>query len=225
MSSSMSRWFETRREVRVIGLIRRHAKLAAASTEELLKGTEAATKGRKNELEISYQSQTRLDKEADALRKEIIMELNKGHLAPEDRADLITLAREANWILDYAHEAEGMLLLVNLNTLPKKIQETVLEMSRMVRDGAKDTVECIGLVADKKLDEALSLSNDVEKLEEEVDEKYLGAREVLSEMGGPEYKAGQLIILSQFLEAVENVADRCEFTIDQVRAMVVHLRK
>jgi predicted phosphate transport protein (TIGR00153 family) len=225
LSSSMSRWFETRREVRVIGLIRKHAKLTFASTDELVKGTEAAVKGKKNEVEISYQSQTRLDKEADALRKEIIMELSKGYLAPEDRADLITLAREVNWILDYAHEAESMLVLIDLSTVPKKIQDGALEMCKMVRDGAKDTVECIRLLADKKLDEALSLSNDVERLEEEVDEKYLGARKIMSELGGPQYKAGQLIILSQFLEAIENVADRCEFTIDQVRAMIVHLRK
>jgi predicted phosphate transport protein (TIGR00153 family) len=225
LSKSLSRWFEARREVKVIGLIRKHAKLAAESTEELLKGTDAATKGKKNEVEISFQSQTRLDKEADALRKEIIMELSKGYLAPEDREDLITLAREANWILDYAHEAESMLVLISLNTMPKKIQEYALEMCKMVRDGAKNTVECIGLLADKKLDEALSLSDNVERIEEEVDEKYLGARKLFSELGGPEYKAGQLIILSQFLEAVENVADRCEFTIDQVRSMVVRLRK
>jgi predicted phosphate transport protein (TIGR00153 family) len=225
LSKDLSRWFETRREVKVIGLIRKLAKLAAESTEELLKGTDAATKAKKNDLDISYQSQTRLDKEADALRKEIIMELNKGYLPPEDRDDLITLAREANWILDYAHEAEGMLVLINLNSVPKKIQEYALEMCTLVRDGAKDTVECIGLLADKKLDEALSLSDDVERLEEEVDEKYLGARKVFSELGGLGYKTGQLIILSQFLEAVENVADRCEFTIDQIRSMVVRLRK
>jgi uncharacterized protein Yka (UPF0111/DUF47 family) len=118
-----------------------------------------------------------------------------------------------------------MLVLISLNTMPKKIQEYALEMCKMVRDGAKNTVECIGLLADKKLDEALSLSDNVERIEEEVDEKYLGARKLFSELGGPEYKAGQLIILSQFLEAVENVADRCEFTIDQVRSMVVRLRK
>jgi predicted phosphate transport protein (TIGR00153 family) len=211
--------------VKVIELIRKHAKLAAESTEELLRGTDAATKGKKNDVEISYQSQTRLDKEADALRKEIILELNKGYLPTEDRDDLITLAREANWILDYAHEAESMLVLINLHSVPKKIQEYALEMCTLVRDGAKDTVDCIGLLADKKLDEALSLADDVERLEEEVDEKYLGARRVYSELGGPEHKTGQLIILSQFLEAVENVADRCEFTIDQIRSMVVRLRK
>jgi predicted phosphate transport protein (TIGR00153 family) len=223
--SNLSRWFEARREVRVIGLIRRHAQLALASTEELLKATEFAVRGKKNEVALSYQSQTKLDHDADAIRKEIIVELSKGYLAPEDRDDLITLAREANWILDYAHEAEGMLVLFDLASMPKKIHELATKMSKMVRDCAKDTVQCIGLLADKKLDEALKLADDVERLEEDVDEEYREARKVLSEMGGEDCKVGQIILLSQFLEAVENVADRCEYTIDQVRAMAVHLRR
>ncbi|WXG47339.1 MAG: DUF47 family protein [Candidatus Atabeyarchaeum deiterrae] len=225
MSSSLSRWFEARRELRVISLIRKHAQLAAASTEELLKGTELAVKGRKNEVQISYQSQTRLDKDADTIRKEIILELSKGYLAPQDRSDLVTLARETNWISDYAHEAEGVLILIDLHTMPKNIQDNAVQMCRMGRDDTKATVECIGLLADKKMDEALKVADDVERLEEEVDEKYLEARRILSELGGDKYKVGQIILLSQFFEAVENVADRCEYTIDQVRAMAVHLRK
>lgn len=223
--SNLSRWFEARREVRVIGLIRKHANLALASTEELLKSTEFASRGKKNEVALSYQVQTKLDHDADAIRKEIIMELSKGYLAPEDRDDLITLAREANWILDYAHEGEGMLVLFDLAAMPKKVQDLAVTMSKMVHDCAKDSVQCIGLLADKKLDDALKLADDVERLEEDVDEKYLEARKVLSEMGGEDCKVGQIILLSQFLEAVENVADRCEYTIDQVRAMTVHLRK
>lgn len=223
--SNLSRWFEARREVRVIGLIRKHANLALASTEELLKATESASRGKKNEVALSYQVQTKLDHDADAIRKEIIMELSKGYLAPEDRHDLITLAREANWILDYAHEGEGMLVLFDLSAMPKKIQELAITMSKMVRDCAKDTVQCIGLLADKRLDDALRLADDVERLEENVDEKYLEARKVLSEMGAEDCKVGQIILLSQFLEALENVADRCEYTIDQVRAMSVHLRR
>jgi predicted phosphate transport protein (TIGR00153 family) len=225
LSSSLSRWFEARREVRVIGLIRKHAQLAAASTEELLKATEFAVKGKKDDVAISYQSQTRLDKDADALRKEIILELSKGYLDPRDRDDLLTLAREVNWILDYAHEAEGILVQIDLNKMPKKIQDDSIQMCKMVCDGARDTVQCISLIADKKLDQALSVADDVERLEEEVDGKYLESRKVLAEMSCDDYKIGHVILLSQFLEAVENVADRCEYTIDQVRAMIVHLRK
>nr|MDO8100756.1 DUF47 family protein [Candidatus Njordarchaeota archaeon] len=225
MSSSLSRWFEARREVRVIGLIRKHAQLAAASTEELLRATEFAVKGKKNDVDLSYQSQTRLDKDADALRKEIILELSKGYLDPRDRGDLLTLAREVNWILDYAHEAEGILILIDLHKMPKKMQDDSLQMCKMVRDCARDTVQCIGLLADKKLDEALSLADNIERLEEEVDEKYREARKMIAEMKCEDYSIGHVILLSQFLEAVENVADRCEYTIDQVRAMVVHLRK
>jgi len=225
LSSSLSRWFEARREVRVIGLIRKHAQLAAASTEELLKATEFAVKGRKDDVGVSYESQTRFDKDADILRKEIILELSKGYLDPRDRDDLLTLAREVNWILDYAHEAEGILILIDIHNMPKKMQDVSVQMCKMVVDGAKDTVQCIGLLADKKLDEALDVADDVERLEEEVDEKYREARRMVAEMKCEDFAIGHVILLSQFLEAVENVADRCEYTIDQVRAMVVHLRK
>jgi predicted phosphate transport protein (TIGR00153 family) len=208
----------------VIGLIRKEAELAAASTEELLKGTEFAVKGKTSEVELSYQSQSRINKDADTLRKEITLELSKGYLEERDRDDLLALAREVSWIVDYAHE-EGILVSIDLHRILKKMQDYSVQMCKMARDCAKATVECISLLADKKMDEALKAADDVERLEEEVDDIYMESRKVLAEMSCDDYKTGHLILLSEFLQAVENVTDRCEYTIDQVRAMIVHLRK
>jgi predicted phosphate transport protein (TIGR00153 family) len=220
----LSRWFESRREVRVIGLIRKEAGLAAAATEELLKATEFAVKGKTSEVELSYESQTRINKDADTLRKDIMLELSKGYLEERDRDDLLTLSREVSWIIDYAHEL-GALLSIDLHKMLKKMQDYSVQMCRMARDCANATVRCISLLADRKTDEALKAADDVERLEEEVDDIYLESRKVLAEMSCDDYKIGHVILLNQFLLAVENVTDRCEYTIDQVRAMIVHLRR
>ena len=72
--------------------------------------------------------------------------------------------------------------------------------------------------------EAVNLANEVEMLEEEIDELYSVARGHLSSLEYPEFTSGALILLNQFLDALETIADWCENTCDIVRAIAVRRR-
>jgi uncharacterized protein Yka (UPF0111/DUF47 family) len=74
---------------------------------------------------------------------------------------------------------------------------------------------------DKKVEEALDAADKVERLEEETDDLYRNARGQLSELTSDQFTVGQVILLAEFMDAVENIADRCEDVCDQARVIAV----
>jgi uncharacterized protein Yka (UPF0111/DUF47 family) len=92
----------------------------------------------------------------------------------------------------------------------------------------KANVDCVGVLSDcvQSLHErdsakALSLADKVEILEEEIDELYSVARDHLANREYPGFSVGALILLNEFLDALETIADWCENTADIVRAIAV----
>jgi len=73
------------------------------------------------------------------------------------------------------------------------------------------------------LNEALKIADIVEKLEEDVDEIYSEVRKQYLIVDSKEIKVGELILIAQFFDVIENIADWCENTIDQVRVVAIRL--
>jgi uncharacterized protein Yka (UPF0111/DUF47 family) len=71
----------------------------------------------------------------------------------------------------------------------------------------------------------LKAADQVERLEEKVDKLYQTARSNLVDIKTNGIRVGSVILLAQFVEAIENTSDRCEDTCDQVRVMAVTLSK
>ncbi|MDH5791777.1 MAG: DUF47 family protein, partial [Candidatus Bathyarchaeota archaeon] len=80
--------------------------------------------------------------------------------------------------------------------------------------------DCIGKMIGKKLPEALAAADEVEALEEQIDGLYQQARRSLNGLGN-KVMTGPAILLSQFIDALENIADRCEDSCDEVRVIAV----
>ena len=70
---------------------------------------------------------------------------------------------------------------------------------------------------------AIELADEVEIMEEDIDELYAIARSHIVSLEFPGFKIGQLILMNQFFDALETVADWCENTVDIVRAIAVRL--
>jgi uncharacterized protein Yka (UPF0111/DUF47 family) len=80
-------------------------------------------------------------------------------------------------------------------------------------------------LVDGAVEDALRAADAVERLEEKVDKLYQGAHSNLKDIQTNGIRVGAIILLSQFNEAIENIADRCEDSCDQVRVMAVTLSK
>jgi len=46
-------------------------------------------------------------------------------------------------------------------------------------------------------------------------------RALVGEISGPQLTMGQMVLLAEFMDAIENIADKCEDVSDQARVIAV----
>ena len=214
-------WFAARTKARAIEMIRQATRMLVPSVEELLACVNSAVAGRRDDVESAFTRLHQLEREGDSLRRLIITELARGSLPVDERRSFMRLARQIDWVADWCLEAGRIVRQSPLNKLSEDLRQTALEMCKVVKDCVSGVQQCIDLLTDKKVQEALDSADKVERLEEEVDDLYRKARGLLSEISGPELTVGQVVLIAEFMDAIENIADRCEDVCDQARVIAV----
>jgi len=216
--SELLKWFEKRREAKVLTLMQRHLATTMSSVEDLEKAVKAAANGDEEEMKLCIQRVTSGEKEADTLRREIMVELARGELPPEDREDLMHLTKRIDMVADWSRESTRILNATPVREVPKDLKKACVEMVEGVKECASALRKSVSRIAEKP-EEALRAADEVERQEEKVDDLYEKARTLLGKTA--EMKVGVAVLTSQLLDAIEMVADWCENTCDQVRIIIV----
>ena len=222
---SLEGWLVARRTVKAMGLVLEHSKMTTLAFELLEKCIRNGIDGKKDELQKNFALLEQKEHEADDLRRRIIEELARGELPADERVGLMRLGRQIDWITDWSHEGGRILVLFDLSQMPKQIQDVIVEMCETVRECTVKVTDSVEKLMNGVLDQSLQAADGVERLEEQTDKLHQKARSKLNEIKTDSIGVGSIILLSQFLEAIENTADRCEDTCDQVRVMAVTLSK
>jgi predicted phosphate transport protein (TIGR00153 family) len=115
--------------------------------------------------------------------------------------------------------------MFDLSKMPKQIQDVLVEMCSTTTEATLRVTDTVEKLMDGDLDASLKAADQVERLEEKVDGLHQKARGIFKDIETDGVHVGSIILLSQFLEAIENTADRCEDACDQARVMVVTLSK
>ena len=222
MSDELLGWLTKRRESIALKSTREHLALTLGCADELSKAVAYASEDKNQEALESIRRVSQMEKEADFLRRKIADELAKGELPSADREDLMTLVRTIDWIADWSKDATRILeiLLPGFKKVPKALKDVSVLMGVTIR-------ECVSVLSSsinqlgKSSKVVLDLGDKVERIEEKVDEQYGDARRLLSMIDDRELRIGEVILFSEFLDSLENVADWCENTADQVRVIAV----
>ena len=222
---SLEGWLAARRTVKAMGLVLEHSRMTTVTVELLGKCIQDAINGRTEELQKSFELLEQKEHEADIMRRRIIEELARGELPSDERVGLMRLGRQLDWITDWAHEGSRILVMFDLFKMPKEIQTILLEMSSTIIQATLHVADTVQKLIDGNLDASLKAADEVERLEEKVDSLHQKARGILKDIEIDGIRVGSVILLSQFMEAVENTADRCEDACDQARVMAVTLSK
>ena len=221
--SELIRWFGHRREVRAIDLMKKHLANAVSAVEDLERALSAAMKGDEDLVIASIRRVDEAEKEADRLRRTIMDELASEVVPPAGREDLMHLVKRVDMIADWSREATRILEALPLEGVPREVLEECLKMAR----GARECAHAVRRAVDKLLvnpQEALKEADIVERLEEEVDALYMEARKVFARLAPGCETTPVLILLRDLMDAIENVADWCENSCDQIRVISVVLR-
>ena len=222
---SLESWLVARRTVKAMGLVLDHSKMTTVAVELLGKCIQDAINGRSEELQKNFYLLEQKEHEADVMRRRIIEELARGELPVDDRVGLMRLGRQLDWIMDWAHEGGRILIMFDLSKMPKQIQDILVDMCSTAIQATSHIVDTVQKLVDGDLDASLKAADEVERLEEKVDLLHQNARGILKDIDTDGLRVGSIILLSQFVEAVENTADRCEDACDQARVMAVTLSK
>jgi hypothetical protein len=222
LSKRLFGWFAPKRGEEVLGMMERHLELTKSAVQDLYTMVEAAADCKQEECEKAFTNISRWESEADSLRREMVEALTKSEMFPEERDDMMELVRAVDWVADWSKEAGRVLNILKFDKAPPEMKVSAQNMCKANRDCVSILTDCIkALPKDPK--EAINLANEVELLEEDIDELYSVARRDLANLEFPAFNTGSMILLSEFLSALETVADWCENTADIVRAVAVRM--
>lgn len=223
MAKRLFGWFAPKRGEKVLGMVEEHLELTQRAVNSLYRLVGAASIQKEKDIKKFFEDLSQMEMKADALRREMIEELTKSEMFPEEREDLMELVRAVDWIADWSREAGRILVILPFFKAPEEMKIAAQNMCKANNDCVTVLGKCIKtLTKDPK--EAINLANEVEVLEEEIDELYSRARIFLANLKFEDFTVGAIILLNQFLDALETVADWCENTADVVRAISVRIQ-
>lgn len=222
MSKRLLRWFGDYRNEEVLRMVQEHLELTQSAVQELYNMVCTACESPSDKLAL-YKKISEHEMRADQLRRNMITKLTERDVFPTERQDLMDLVRAVDWVADWAREAGRILVIIPFESTPDRMKEAAQDMCKACTDAVSILADCIQELSQDRI-KAIELADKVEMLEEDIDEIYSIARGHLANLKYPGFSQGDLILLNEFLDAVETVADWCENTVDIVRAIAVRVQ-
>ena len=223
ITDRLIKWFTPKRGDKVLEMVEEHLELTRNAVSDLYRMIEASCTSREEDAEEFYQSISRLEMQADELRRKMIEEITRSELFPEERDDLMELVRAVNWVANSSRESGRILTLIPFDKAPEEMKQAAKNICKADVDCVTLLANCVQVLLTDPI-EALNLANEVEVLEEDIDDLYSVARGHLAQMDSDGYTVGALILLNEFLDALETIADWCENTADITRAIAVRIQ-
>jgi len=193
--------------------------LAIDTVLELEKAINAALNGNKLEAIASFNKLSTAEHEIDELRRIVMEELTRGNLQSKDREDIMHLVKRLDQMADHVKDASRAVILLLEAEVPKAMWEQFAETAKDLVVCAKTLLKAIENLGTDPAN-AMELAKQIDKIESQVDEKYLKSKAMLLQISN-ETTAATLLLLKDLIEEMEHVADACDDTADYVRILTV----
>ncbi|MCZ3364686.1 MULTISPECIES: TIGR00153 family protein [Methanobacterium] len=172
-----------------------------------------------NSMDDEVKEISRIEKEADDIRRKMEIEFFKGAFLPFDREDRINLAEQVDSVADAVQSTAYSISLGKI-TFPELFREDFTELVKASCDTVALLRDCIKML-DVDLGAALSKTHDIEKKEDEGD---IVERRIISRLY-ESYRSEEISILKfmelkNIAEKIGNIADRAEDASDRVPIIV-----
>jgi len=163
---------------------------------------------------------TELESKADSLRRSIETMLYEGAFLPANRGDYVRLSELIDQVADAAESASHTLILAKPR-VPGELKDEILRLVDMAIETYSLLMKAVRAL-NEDVDEAISLSKEVEDSEELADK-------VEYEVKGKVFESETIttyakIIWNQILTKIGDIADRAEDASDQVMLMGIKRR-
>ncbi|MFQ6106622.1 MAG: DUF47 domain-containing protein [Thermoplasmata archaeon] len=211
-------WFRIRRESRAMQQTREHAKKVEDALVELDKAMANMIAG-KTDLAMEAIKRLDLDEEAaDNIEDDIFEEISKGDMDPSARADMMRLIRRIDSAADWAKAGSRNLeILIETRTnVRRRLWMSFKEVTKLIVDCGKalrGSLDALG-VDDNRV---LRGRKDVDRFERRVDDLYYDLKK---NMLKTVEDSRTVVVLNDFLTALENASDSCAAAAEMLFIMV-----
>ncbi len=195
---------------RFMQLLEEQAEFAVRGTEALHSYMKKPSAKRANEV-------TRLEKEADEVRRILIDELNRTFVTPIDREDIYALSRAIDDVVDYAYSTVGemVMLEVESNDFMKRMTSLLVDAAREIHLGMQRISEHPGVAGNHAV-RAKALENRVEQV-------YRKALADLFHMPRDVEHIVEMLKLREIYRHLSNAADRGDEAANVITDIVVKM--
>ena len=127
-----------------------------------------------------------------------------------------------SWVADCCKAAGRLLYAIPFEKAPAEFRKSVEDMCVEDYHCVKLLSECIHELSinPKK---ALEIADQVENSEEKVDDLYTITRDHFAQIPDGLMSRGSMILLNEFIDTVETIADWCENSVDDARAIALRV--
>jgi predicted phosphate transport protein (TIGR00153 family) len=219
MSERILRWFGNRRKETVLRMTHEHLELTTEAVKNLYMMVQNVEFQEKNQF---YEKISQHEMQADRIRRDVVTELSNRELYPNERDDLMELVRAVDWIADWSREAARILVIIPFAILPQEFRQSIENMCKENYSCVRVLAKCINELSINPR-KALEFADQVELLEEDLDDLYGEARNHFIALDEGGLTRGAMILINEFMDAVETVSDWCENTADIARAIAIRV--
>ena len=161
------------------------------------------------------------DTEADNMRRRLFDRLTELNVEPRIREDIMHLAKRFDVLSEWSKESARHLSIIPYLEIPAELRDRIEEMVKLALRSAEYLVEATKALIKGDLAKAREYANKVERIEEEADEVNVAARKLLVGLGRKIDNPAVLIMIKDFIEALENITDTAEDAADVIRVLAI----
>ena len=142
----------------------------------------------------------------------IFHQLNSSFITPFDREDIYNLASSLDDVMDYMEEAVDLVVLYEIEALPKGVEQQIEVLAR-----AAD-LTAAAMPSLRTMDNLAEYWIEVNRLENQADQIH---RKLLAHLFGGSYEAIEVLKLKQIVDVLEEAADAFEHVANTVETIAV----
>jgi predicted phosphate transport protein (TIGR00153 family) len=148
----------------------------------------------------------------DDITHGIFHQLNSSFITPFDREDIYSLASSLDDVMDYMEEAVDLVVLYEIEALPKGVEQQIEVLAR-----AAD-LTAAAMPHLRTMDNLAEYWIEVNRLENQADQIH---RKLLAHLFGGGYEAIEVLKLKQIVDVLEEAADAFEHVANTVETIAV----
>ncbi|MEZ0064901.1 putative phosphate transport protein (TIGR00153 family) [Streptacidiphilus sp. MAP12-20] len=148
----------------------------------------------------------------DEITHAIFHQLNSSFITPFDREDIYALASSLDDIMDFMEEAVDLVVLYEIDALPKGVEQQIEVLSR----AAELTAAAMPNL--RTMDNLTEYWIEVNRLENQADQIH---RKLLAHLFSGQYEAIEVLKLKQIVDVLEEAADAFEHVANTVETIAV----